>query len=137
MHDVALSERTAVNGRKILVIDDDVAIRTLFDALLKRAGCEVDHAEDGDQGRSKLDGDNGYSAIILDLMMPNLNGLELLDHLSRSKPSMLKKIIVTTGASRTYLERVDTKSIHALIRKPFDIDVLLQAVLTCGENGDA
>jgi len=139
MHEGAVGEmwRDPASARKVLVIDDDLPIRALFDALLTRAGCYVEHAQDGEDGLNKLDGDGEYSVIILDLMMPKLNGLELLDQLSRSKPNVLKKIIVTTGASRSYLDQVDTSRIHALIRKPFDIDVLVSAVLTCGENNGA
>ena len=143
MHEIARSERQSpVSPRKVLVIDDDPALSMLFDALLSRVGFEVDHANDGGDGLAMLDGDgngdgDGYSAIILDLMMPNLGGLELLDHLSKAKPNILKKIIVATGASRAYLEKVDSRNIHALIRKPFDIEELVRAVLTCGENDDA
>ena len=123
--------------RKVLVIDDDVPIRTLFQALLTREGYDVEQAQDGQDGRSRLAAEDGYSAIILDLMMPNLGGLELLDQLAESNPNVLKKIIVATGAGRSVLEQVDTRKIHALIRKPFDIDVMISAVLTCGEKGNA
>ncbi len=121
--------------RRVLVIDDDAAVRTLFQAVLGRAGCQVEHARDGEDGLNKLELDSGdYSAVILDLMMPSLGGLQLLDHLGRSNPGVLKKIIIATGASRSYVEKVDTSRIHALIRKPFDIDILVEAVLTCGEK---
>lgn len=136
MHDIVRSGSWpgAVSTRRVLVIDDDHAVRTLFDALLSRAGYEVEHALDGEDGLAKINGGDGYAAIILDLMMPNLGGLELLTRLSYSNPNVLKKIIIATGASRAYLEQVDRRSIHALIRKPFDINDLVGAVLTCGEK---
>ena len=126
-----------MNRRKVLVIDDDAAIRTLFDALLTRHNCQVEHAGDGADGLSKLGNGDDYEVIILDLMMPNLGGLQLLDDLRRANPSLLKKIIVATGASRAYVEKIDPSTVHAVIRKPFDIAQLINAVLTCGRTVDA
>jgi hypothetical protein len=44
---------------------------------------------------------------------------------------------VATAANQGYVARIDASRIHALIRKPFDIDAMLSAVLTCGANDEA
>jgi CheY-like chemotaxis protein len=118
---------------QVLVIDDDAAVRTLFEALLSRHDCCVHHASDGEDGLAKLNG-GSYDAIILDLMMPKLDGIQLLDIVRKNNPSILKRIVVATGASQAYLGRVNAVEVHAVIRKPFDIDQLIDAVLTCGAN---
>lgn len=119
-----------MSAPRVLVIDDDAAVQNLFDALLRRAGCDVDHADNGLTGLEKLDGGD-YAVIIVDLMLPKLGGLELLDQLGRKDPSILKKIIVASGASKNYLNQIDGRRVHAVIRKPFDIDHMVREVLSC------
>jgi DNA-binding NarL/FixJ family response regulator len=63
-----------------------------------------------------------------------VNGFELLERLARECPSLLPRVIVMTGATRRVVQTLDTSSIWGLIRKPFDIDELVAAVMECG-NG--
>jgi CheY-like chemotaxis protein len=62
------------SGRKILVIDDDLAIRVLLQAVLRRMKFDVELAEDGAAGLERLQQTSGIDLILLDLMMPRLNG---------------------------------------------------------------
>ena len=76
-----------------------------------------------------------YQTIVLDLVLPEISGKEILDLLERDRAALLPRVIVLSGASRGILEQIDTSRIHALIRKPFDIqDLLLQAV-KCSKAG--
>src|SRR5439155_24969782 len=95
-----------VAGRHALVIDDDRALRGLFTTLLGRKGFTVDVAPDGRVAFDQLTRDN-YSVILLDLMMPEVNGFELLDRIQRDSPSLLKRVIVMTGAAQRQVDRVD------------------------------
>ena len=119
--------------RQVIVVDDDPGLRTLFIAILERKGFTVDVAPDGRAAYDRISR-TPYSAIVLDLMMPDVNGFELLERLARECPSLLPRVIVMTGASRRVVQTLDTSSIWGLIRKPFDIDELVTAVLACSDG---
>ena len=122
-----------VAGRHALVIDDDGALRGLFTTLLSRKGFTVDVAGDGRVGFDQLSR-NTYSVILLDLMMPEVNGFELLDRIERDSPSLLKRVIVMTGASPRQIDRVDPTHVFDVIRKPFDIDHLVSSAIACSDG---
>jgi len=119
-----------VSDRRILVVDDDAAIRQMCIVLLQRHGYAVDSAHDGNEGLSRLR-DGEYDAVILDLMMPKRSGFELLDTVAAEQPETLARVIVTTGVSSNDLRNLDSSRIFALIRKPFDIHELLRKVGEC------
>jgi CheY-like chemotaxis protein len=116
--------------KRVLVVDDDAAIRQMFITLLHRNGYAVDDASDGKQGLLRIRSDQ-YDTIILDLMMPVVSGFEFLEAIARDMPDTMQRIIVTTGASRNDLKKLDVSQIFALIRKPFDIHELLRKVGEC------
>ena len=113
-----------------LVVDDDLALQGLFITLLARQGFAVDCAPNGRAAYDFLKR-SSYSVILLDLMMPDVNGLELLDRLGRESPSLLRRVIVMTGAAQPLVDEVDTSRIWALMRKPFDINELVDRVRGC------
>src|SRR5947207_9865818 len=90
-------------GKKILVIDDDLAIRVLLQAVLRRMKFDVELAEDGAAGLDKLqnsDGDGQFNLILLDLMMPRLNGYEFIDQIAQRYPENKPHIVVFTAAGK-------------------------------------
>ncbi len=121
------------SSSSVLVVDDDQALRGLFTALLAKNGFEVDTASDGRVAFDQIHRHN-YSVILLDLMMPDVNGFELLDRLERVSPSMLQKVIVMTGASQRATQNLDVSRVWGLIRKPFDIDNLVSSTVACAEG---
>ncbi len=116
-----------------LVVDDDPALQGLFTRLLSRKGFAVDAAADGRIAYDQLHR-NAYSVILLDLMMPDVNGFELLERLHRDSPSLLPRVIVMTGASQRAVDGLDTADIWGLIRKPFDIDELVTSAIACSRG---
>ncbi len=116
-----------------LVVDDDRALQGLFTRLLSRKGFSVDAATDGRLAYDHLNR-YAYSVILLDLMMPDVNGFELLERLERDSPSLLPRVIVMTGASQRAVEELDGKGIWGLIRKPFDIDELVSSAIACSQG---
>jgi CheY-like chemotaxis protein len=119
-----------LSSSSVLVIDDDQALRGLFTTLLSKKGFDVDTAADGRTAFDQIHRHN-YSVILLDLMMPEVNGFELLDRIERDSPSLMKKVIVMTGASQRSIQNLDTTRVWGLIRKPFDIDNLVSSTVAC------
>ena len=122
-----------VSPSSVLVVDDDQALRGLFTTLLGKKGFAVDTASDGQAAFDQIHRHN-YSVILLDLMMPEVNGFELLDRLERDSPALMEKVIVMTGASQRSIQDLDTSRVWGLIRKPFDIDNLVSSTVACAEG---
>ena len=114
----------------VLVVDDDPALQGLFNTLLVRSGFSVDSAATGRLAFECLKR-RSYSVILLDLMMPDVNGFELIERLQRDSPKLLERVIVMTGASQRVVETLDPSLVWAVIRKPFDIDNLISATREC------
>src|SRR5258708_34344147 len=93
------------SGRRILVIDDDLAIRVLLQAVLKRMKFTVELAEDGQGGLDKLKHDGSYDLILPDLMMPRGNGYEFLGPGKEDYPDQRPPTIVFTAARKRGAEK--------------------------------
>jgi DNA-binding response OmpR family regulator len=114
----------------VLVVDDDLNLQTLLHVLLSRAGFSVDFATDGPAGLQKMQ-DKDYEAILLDLLVPSRTGLQLLESLSDTRPELVNRVVVVSGAQPATLDKARAFPVHAVIRKPFDIFELLDTVRTC------
>jgi CheY-like chemotaxis protein len=114
----------------ILVVEDDPAIRRLVRMVLKREGYTVEVASDGVEAVLKL-GLADYDVIILDLMMPNLDGFSFMNTLAASDPERLNRIIVTSAASPSVIKERMTGAPFAVLPKPFDIQMLVEQVSAC------
>jgi CheY-like chemotaxis protein len=117
-------------GRRILVIDDDLAIRVLLHAVLKRMKFEVELAEDGAAGLERLQRDTAYDLVLLDLMMPRLNGYEFIDQIGRSDGHR-PHIIVFTAAGKRGVDKIPPNSVCNAILKPFDLDTFIGIIGEC------
>ena len=111
---------------KILVADDDAALRSLLRLVARRAGFEVDMASNG-QEALELIRKNTYLIAIVDLMMPLMNGYELVERVAEmdDRPGL----IVVTAMTDTYVSGLDGNIVHSIVRKPFDVE-MLRGVLT-------
>lgn len=85
---------------KILVVDDDPTLRELYDEVLKAAGYTIEFAVDGEEGLAKIR-TGGYDLVLLDVMMPKLDGLGVLTKLQteQPKPPKMPVIIIWTNLS--------------------------------------
>lgn len=113
-------------SRKVLVIEDDREIASLIELHLKDLGCEVSLADDGESGLRKAL-ETKYSLIILDLMLPKLEGLELCRRL-RAEPDYTPVLMLTAKSSE--MDRVLGLEMGAddYLTKPFGIRELLARV---------
>jgi CheY-like chemotaxis protein len=112
---------------RVLVVDDEPAIRALVAKIVERAGFSVDTAADGVEAVAKIDRAD-YAVIVLDLMMPAMSGYEFVDVLQQrggKKPSV---IVITAAAEASLTRQLDPSIVHSIVRKPFDINVLADLV---------
>ena len=113
----------------LLIADDDTGTRELYADVLAPLRCEIDQAADGAEALAKL-GERRYSAIILDLHLPSVDGLGVLDAIQQgATPNRDSPFIVVTGDAsiRARVEVLRRKTVF-LFNKPVDSEALLGAV---------
>jgi DNA-binding response OmpR family regulator len=115
--------------RKALVIDDDAGVRLLVKRILTSNGFAVDVARDGAEGIEMIAASD-YDVIILDLMMPRIDGRTVVRFLRDHAPDELPKVIVMTAFGKSAIDEV-CPPVGRFIEKPFDIDRLLREVTEC------
>ena len=119
------------SGLRILVIDDDLAIRVLLQAVLRRMKFDVELAEDGAAGLEKLQSGSKYDLILLDLMMPRLNGYEFIEQISQRYPDERPHIVVFTAAGKRGVDKIPPNAVCNSILKPFDLDTFIDIIADC------
>ena len=120
------------SGRKILVIDDDLAIRVLLQAVLRRMKFHVELAEDGLVGLEKLKNDGKVDLILLDLMMPKVNGYEFIDKIRTDYPDGSRPhIVVFTAAGKRGVDKIPPNAVCNAILKPFDLEKFIEMITDC------
>lgn len=114
----------------VLLVDDNEATCALMTALLQREFV-VETAFDGVDAIERLK-TRQYAAILLDLRMPRLDGFGVLDHLREHAPETVKRVLIVSAAlAGREVERLRAYDVCAVIRKPFEVEMLLDAVKTC------
>ena len=104
------------------MVDDEPAIRVLVAKIVERAGLPVDVARDGAEAIEKMETFE-YSVLVIDLMMPNVDGFDLVDWV-RDHQARRPAIIIISAGDTAAIRRLDGSVVHSVLRKPFDIDVL-------------
>jgi len=117
--------------KRALVCEDDAPIRALVTRIVQREGFDVDAVIDGGDALAKIESD-GYDLIVLDLMMPRVDGLEVIRRLRYERPAHLKHAIVMTAATDNVAAFVEP--VCTILSKPFDIDRLAKAVRACAKE---
>lgn len=113
----------------ILVIDDEPSVLELARTILERAGYEVIAAPDGRVGM-RLFRERPSDLVITDLIMPEKEGIEVIIELRRDFPDV--KIVAISGGgiidAENYLTLAKNLGAHCIIRKPFGMNEMLEAV---------
>ncbi|MBN1642866.1 MAG: hybrid sensor histidine kinase/response regulator [Anaerolineae bacterium] len=110
----------------ILVIDDELGIRVGCERALRSEGYQVDTAADGEEGLQRIE-ENGYDLILLDVMMPGIGGIEMLERISILDP-MIVCVVITGYATVELAVQAIKKGAYDFIAKPFDSETLLLTV---------
>ncbi|MCU1229557.1 MAG: sphR [Acidobacteria bacterium] len=117
---------------RALIVEDDPAIRRLVERLLIRQGIDVDTAADGRIAIDKL-ANGDYSVIILDLMVPEVTGFDVIEHVKSQ--GITTPVAVVSAVSQQSLTRLDLDVVKLVMMKPFDVDEFTKAILQlCAEE---
>ena len=114
--------------KRILIVDDDDPIRALLATVLRRRGFHADCARNGIEALELLAA-CCYSLVVLDLMMPRMNGYEVLDHIGAMPLATRPLVLVLTAGLG--LRTFDSSFVVGTIQKPFDIELLVDTVAGC------
>ncbi|MCQ2228496.1 MAG: sigma-54 dependent transcriptional regulator [Bacteroidales bacterium] len=117
---------------KILVIDDQRAIRTSLKDILELEGHTIELAENGAEGVSKFSADN-FDMVITDIKMPEMDGMEVLSKIMETKPDTAVIMISGHGDIDTAVESIK-KGAYDFIEKPLDLNRLLITVKNATER---
>ena len=148
--------------QKILLVEDEVSIARFVELELTHEGYAVTKAEDGRQGLALAEG-NGFDLVLLDIMLPGLNGLEVLRRLRKTsdvpvimltaRDAVMEKVTgldmgaddyITKPVSieellaliRTALRRNNAQALPQLVIGPLVLDVARHTLTVAGENVD-
>jgi DNA-binding response OmpR family regulator len=112
---------------KLLFADDETQLHELIRRLFEPRGFQVDCVSDGEEAL-RVFRENHYDVLLIDLMMPGLNGFELLREIRAIDAGVLARTVVVTAASRETWEWFDWSSVGAFMRKPIDVNRLVETV---------
>jgi CheY-like chemotaxis protein len=121
-------------GKRVLIADDDSAIRRLFETLAKRERIESDVAANGAETIAALK-QREYSLLFLDLMMPRIDGWGVLDYLrTRSKTRVPSLFVITAFLDQT-VSSADSEIVSGIIYKPIDAGDISALMRECMQGG--
>lgn len=116
--------------KRVLIVDDDKDVRDILFTVLQARGIQTDCATNG---REALDliAQHPYVVVVLDLMMPEVDGFEVLETLRAG--GTMPVVLVLTAADQGLIERLDASLIHGLIRKPFEPAEIADVIAACAD----
>jgi DNA-binding NtrC family response regulator len=114
------------DAARILVIDDDENIRKVLETILEDEGYIVETAETAKKGIEESEKEF-YNLALIDVRLPDMEGIELLSKLRNTKPKM-RKIIVTGYPTLQNAVAAVNKGADAYVMKPFEVDKILQTI---------
>ena len=111
-------------ARRILVVDDDPAILRIYSETLARAGFQVDTAAEG-QAAFRLATTREYDLVLMDINMPNWNGVDAIRSLKMLKPALRIGVISANLKSREYAEAKPEMELVGEMSKPVSLQALM------------
>ena len=116
--------KLGTHRKRILIVDDEPAIRQLCQRVLTEEGFEVDMASDGRATQSMIS-EREYDLYLFDIKMPVMSGIELYDSLQKTDPRITSRIVFITGSNigqntESFLQSCG----RPVLTKPFTIEEL-------------
>jgi len=115
-----------MEGARVLVIDDEEGIRKSLKAILEEKGCLVDTAENGQEAIAKSK-TRFYNLALIDIRLPDMDGVKLLTSMTDTTPKMVKIIVTGYPSLENAIDAVN-KGADGYIVKPFTMEQLLNTV---------
>lgn len=115
---------------RVLVADDDQAIRQLVCTIVKREGLEVDCVADGAEAIDQLRR-HEYAVVLVDLMMPRVDGFGVIEFLRDHPPAYKPVVLVITAYADQTFKKVDPNVVTGVIRKPFEVADVGNVIRLC------
>ena len=115
------------SGATVLVVDDEPNLRRVLSAVLARDGHEVLVADGGRDAIRKAKAQHKLDLLITDYLMPDMNGLEVLESVRKHHPGLRALIISGHGTVRSAVEAMRLGAFD-FITKPFDVEQVRDAV---------
>jgi len=119
--------------KRALIVDDDDPIRTMLAKVVERQDLQVDTARDGVEAIERINHD-GYALIVLDLMMPRLDGYGVLKYLQEHQPDKLACTIIASAVPEHEILRRFDVPVYRIHAKPFDMGKLIADIRECVER---
>ena len=123
-----------MDSRHILIVEDDEAIRRLVQVIAEREGYSHASATNGAEAIEALRGIENYCAVILDLMMPSVDGYEVIRHIQK-QPTRVPVVVVTAAIRSIEWGKIDKSIVTAVLTKPFDVQTLSEALASACARG--
>jgi two-component system cell cycle sensor histidine kinase/response regulator CckA len=122
-------------GSSVLLADDEGAVRRFAARVLEREGYSVFEAKDGAEALELVEqGHVPFDLVVSDIVMPRLNGVELLQALSSRKPDL--PVILMSGYATAALAELGISAPCGILAKPFPAERLLEEVRRCTRRRD-
>lgn len=112
--------RMKIHAKKILIVDDEETLLWVFDEVLGDEDYDIESTADSIEAL-KLASKTTYDLVISDLLMPNLNGLQLISKIKKIQPN-IKTIIITACKSTEVINKAARIGVVNVIEKPFNIE---------------
>ncbi|MBV9494387.1 MAG: response regulator [Acidobacteria bacterium] len=123
------------DGRpRALIVDDDDPIRIMLTKLIERQNLDVDQARDGEEAIHRIEED-GYDVILLDLMMPRVDGFGVLRYMQEHRPEQLRCTIIASAVPESEILRRFDIPVYRIHPKPFDMSRLIADIKECAKTG--
>lgn len=132
---IASIERQSVRERpkrSVLLIEDDSQTAKVTADALEQLGYSCEWLPGGGKVLETLAASR-FDAIMLDLIMPDVDGFAVLESLRSRKPELLRRVVVTTGMPAKYLDAIDRSRICGVVQKPVDLGELRHLLHRCAD----
>jgi DNA-binding response OmpR family regulator len=118
----------------VLIVDDDETSAVIVEHIVNAAGWKAAVVHDGRAAIQCIVA-GGVDAIVLDLLMPGIDGFGVIEYLRAYDPSLLKRTVVVSGIPSAFRERLGGPDVCASLEKPLRPGALLEALVQCVRGG--
>ncbi|MCA9631041.1 MAG: response regulator [Myxococcales bacterium] len=115
-------------AKTILVVDDSASVRQQVRLALSQAGFDVLEAGDGQAGLDQITANDGIAAVVCDVNMPRMNGIEMVEKVAGSPRKGVPIVMLTTEGQPAMIQRAKAAGAKGWIVKPFKPDLLVAAL---------